>query len=135
MCAWETLPKFDLNAYPDQVFKGSVANIGAVLDPNLRTAKVRIQVRNPGMMRVGMFVTATFHGQKQEMHTVVPATAILHLHDTDWVFVIRADKKFQRTEVVPGVSLPENMQEIVSGIAPGTQVVRDALTFQNTVEQ
>src|SRR4029077_8277037 len=40
-----------LNAYPGDVFKGTISNIGAVLDPNIRTAKVRIEVRNPGLMR------------------------------------------------------------------------------------
>src|SRR5271167_3288398 len=39
-----------LNAYPDQVVTGPISNIGAVLDPNIRTAKVRIQVHNPGNM-------------------------------------------------------------------------------------
>src|SRR5580692_9437612 len=43
-----------LNAYPDRPFKGTVSNIGAVLDPNIRTAKVRIEVANPGIMRLGM---------------------------------------------------------------------------------
>src|ERR1700720_3576734 len=70
-----------LNAYPDKVFTGRISNMGPVLDPVLRTAKVRIEVRNPGIMRVGMFVTATFHGQKKETHAAVPASAILYLHD------------------------------------------------------
>ena len=124
-----------LNAYPDRPLKGTISNIGAILDPNLRTAKVRIEVPNPGIMRVGMFVTAAFHGQKAVMRTVVPATAILHLHDADWVFAITPDKKFQRTEIVAGISLPGNLQEVASGLLPGAQVVRDALTFQNTVDQ
>src|SRR3984957_6874916 len=68
-----------LSSYPGQLFKGTVNNIGAILDPTLRTAKVRMEVRNPGMMRVGMFVTATFRGQQQVTHTPAPATAILHL--------------------------------------------------------
>ena len=123
-----------LNAYPNQVFRGTVNNIGAILDPSLRTAKVRIEVKNPGMMRVGMFVTATFHGQKQETYAAVPATAILHLHDADWVYVITPDKKFQRVEVSAGAALPGDMQEVRSGISPGAQVVRNALTFQNTAE-
>jgi hypothetical protein len=38
-------------------------------------------------------------------------------------------------EVVAGSMLPDNMQEIVSGIKPGAQVVSKALVFQNTVEQ
>ncbi|HME11976.1 MAG TPA: efflux RND transporter periplasmic adaptor subunit, partial [Candidatus Acidoferrum sp.] len=83
-----------LAAYPDKVFTGKISNIGAVLDPNIRTAKVRIEVKNPGLMKVGMFVTATFHGQKEETHAVVPASAILHLHDRDWVYVATGDKKF-----------------------------------------
>jgi membrane fusion protein, heavy metal efflux system len=124
-----------LNAYPDKVFTGRIGNIGPVLDPNLRTAKVRIEVKNPGLMKVGMFVTATFHGLKKETHAAVPASAILHLHDRDWVYIPTGDKKFRRTEVVAGNSLPGNMQEIASGLQAGQQVVTNALVLQNTVEQ
>jgi cobalt-zinc-cadmium efflux system membrane fusion protein len=124
-----------LNAYPDRVFQGRISNIGAILDPNIRTAKVRIEVRNPGIMRLGMFVTATFHGQRQEVHSTIPATAILHLHDRDWVFVFAGDKKFQRVEIASGIMLPGNTQEVISGLKPGVQVVQNALIFQNTVEQ
>lgn len=125
-----------LNAYPDKVFTGRIGKIMPILDPNLRTAKVRIEVGNPGrLMRVGMFVTATFHGQKQEKHAVVPATAVLHLHDRDWVYVPAGAKKFQRVEVSSGGMLPGNLEEILSGIQPGDQVVQNALVFQSTVEQ
>jgi membrane fusion protein, heavy metal efflux system len=124
-----------LNAYPDQVFSGTIGNIGPVLDPNIRAAKVRIEMRNPGLMRPGMFVTATFHGQKKETRAAVPATAILHLHDRDWVYVPIKNGQFRRTEVVGGDMLPDNMQEVVSGIATGQQVVANALEFQNSAEQ
>jgi cobalt-zinc-cadmium efflux system membrane fusion protein len=124
-----------LNAYPDQALTGRISNILPVLDPTLRTAKVRIEVSNPGLMRVGMFVTATFHGQKKETHTAVPATAILHLHDRNWVYVLTGEQKFRRTEVTVGQNIAYNMQEIVSGLLPGQQVVQNALVFQNTVEQ
>jgi cobalt-zinc-cadmium efflux system membrane fusion protein len=123
-----------LNAYPDKVFTGVISNVGPVLDPSIRTAKVRIEVRNPGLMRPGMFVTATFHGQQKETRAAVPATAILHLHDRDWIYVREKDK-FRRLEIVSGDMLPDNMQEVVSGIAPGQQVVANALEFQYTVEQ
>jgi cobalt-zinc-cadmium efflux system membrane fusion protein len=124
-----------LNAYPDKTFTGVISNVGLILDPNIRTAKVRLEVRNPGLMHPGMFVTATFHGQTRERRAAVPATAILHLHDRDWVYVPTKDRKFRRTEVTGGDMLPGNMQEIVSGLAPGDQVVANALEFQNTVEQ
>lgn len=124
-----------LNAYPDKVFTGRINNVNPVLDPALRTSKVRIEVRNPGLMRVGMFVSATFHGQKKESRAAVPASAILHLHDRDWVYIPAGDKKFRRVEVTAGTNLPEKMQEILSGIQPGQQVVANALVMQSTVEQ
>jgi cobalt-zinc-cadmium efflux system membrane fusion protein len=124
-----------LNAYPGRVFKGTVDNIGAILDPNMRTTKVRIEVANPGVMRIGMFVTTTFHGMTEERHAVIPAAAILHLHDRDWVFVPSGPKEFRRTEVSAGAMLADGMQEIDSGIGPGQQVVSDALALENTVEQ
>jgi membrane fusion protein, heavy metal efflux system len=124
-----------LNSYPDKIFTGRISNVSPVLDPGLRTAKVRIEVRNPGLMRVGMFVTAAFHGQKKETRASVPASAILHLHDRDWIYFPAGDRKFRRVEVVAGSSLPNNMQEIVSGVQPGQQVVSNSLVLQNTVEQ
>jgi membrane fusion protein, heavy metal efflux system len=124
-----------LKAYPDKVFTGVISNIGPVLDPNLRTAKVRIEVSNPGLMRPGMFVTATFHGPKEETRAALPATAVLHLHDRDWVYVPDKDNQFRRVPVTTGDMLPGSMQEIISGVSPGQHVVLNALEFQNTVEQ
>jgi cobalt-zinc-cadmium efflux system membrane fusion protein len=124
-----------LNAYPDRVFKGRISNIGQVMDPAIRTAKVRLEVDNPGIMRLGMFVSATFHGQKKEAHASIPATAILHLHDREWIYTPAGNGIFKRVEVTSGKMLPGNMQEVITGIAPGTQVVTNALVLQNTVEQ
>jgi cobalt-zinc-cadmium efflux system membrane fusion protein len=124
-----------LNAYPDKVLKGRISNIDAILDPNLHTAKVRIELENPGLMRFGMFVTATFHGEEAEMRATVPATAILHLHDRDWVYMPAPNEHFRRVEVVSGDMLPGGLQEVKSGIKPGDKVVANALVLQSTVEQ
>lgn len=123
-----------LNAYPDKVLRGRVSNIGAILDPNIRTAKVRLEVPNPNeMMRPGMFATATFYSLEKYTYTSVPASAILHLHDRDWVF-IPAQGKFRRTEVTSGAQLPNGMQEILTGLKPGQQVVSNAGTIQNAID-
>jgi membrane fusion protein, heavy metal efflux system len=124
-----------LTAYPNKAFKGRIDNILPVLDPTLRTTKVRIEVQNPGIMRVGMFVTATFYGKKAETRASIPSAAILHLHDREWVYAPLGAGHFKRLEVVTGKMLPNNMQEVVSGIKPGDQVVSNALVLQNTVEQ
>jgi membrane fusion protein, heavy metal efflux system len=124
-----------LNAYPGKILKGRVDNILPVLDPNIRTAKIRLEVANPGMMRVGMFATATFYGGTPEMHVTVPATAILHLHDREWVYAPISAGHFKRLEIATGSMLPDNLQEVVSGLKPGDRVVSNALALQNTVEQ
>ena len=82
-----------------------------------------------------MFVTATFHANAMEKRAVVPATAVLHLHDREWVYMPVGNGAFRRAEVVAGSMLPNNVQEIISGIKPGDQVIANALVFQNTMEQ
>jgi cobalt-zinc-cadmium efflux system membrane fusion protein len=125
-----------LAAYPDRVLTGRISNILPVLDPTIRTAKVRIEVRNPGLLRLGMFVTATFRGQRMEERAIVPATAIVHLHDRDFVYMpTPAAGRFQRVEVVAGNMLPNNQQEVLSGIQSGARVVVNGLVFANTAGQ
>ncbi len=126
-----------LSAYPGRAFKGRVSNVGAILDPSIRTAKMRIEVQNPGIMRIGMFAKAIFRGQTEEMHTVVPASAVLHMHDRDFVFAPAPDKKFRRLEVVSGDLLPSDtsLQEIKSGLKPGQKVVTNALVLDHVLAQ
>jgi cobalt-zinc-cadmium efflux system membrane fusion protein len=124
-----------INAYPDKVLTGHISDVGPVLDPNLRTAKLRIEVSNPGtLLRLGMFVTATVSTRTSHVHAVVPSAAILHLHDRDWVFEPAGGKSFQRVEVQGGDTLPGGRQAILSGIAPGQQVVGNVLALEETLE-
>jgi cobalt-zinc-cadmium efflux system membrane fusion protein len=136
------IPKLELGqiatikatAYPDRTFTGRVSDIGPILDPSIRTAKVRIEVANPGMFKLGMFVTATFQSRNKESYAAVPATAVLHLHDRDWVFTPAGGNQFRRVAVTAGEMLPGNRQRILSGIAPGQQVVSNVLQLEGTLE-
>jgi cobalt-zinc-cadmium efflux system membrane fusion protein len=123
-----------VNGYPDKLLGGRISDIGPVLDPTIRTAKVRIEVPNPGILKLGMFVTATLESRTVHEYAVVPASAILHLHDRDWVFVPAGGKQFKRVEVNAGNILPGNKQQILSGIVPGQQVVADVLQLENQLE-
>jgi membrane fusion protein, heavy metal efflux system len=124
-----------LNAFPDKVLKGRISNIGALLDPTIRTAKVRIEVPNPGMMmRVGMFAAATFYGLKKQTFTSVPATSIIHLHDRDWVYTPAPNNMFQRLEVTAGDQLANHMQQVITGLQPGQKVVTNALSLQTAID-
>jgi membrane fusion protein, heavy metal efflux system len=88
-------------------------------------------------MRLGMFAKATFRGQTTEMHTVVPASAVLHMHDRDFVFVPAPNRRFRRVEVASGDLLRENtkLQEVKSGLKPGQQIVTNALVLDHVLAQ
>ncbi|MGA2206081.1 MAG: efflux RND transporter periplasmic adaptor subunit [Terracidiphilus sp.] len=126
--------QINLAAYPGNLLTGRVSDIGPVLDPTIRTAKVRIEVANPGILRLGMFVTATLLSRTATTHATVPATAILHLHDREWVYVPEGQGQFKRVEVDAGDMLPGGQQVILSGLAPDDQVVKDVLNLEATVE-
>lgn len=121
------------NAYPDKMFTGRISDIGPILDPSIRTAKVRLEVANPGVLKVGMFTTATFESQHKDHYAQVPAPSVLHLHDREWVFVPAGDNKFRRVEVKAGQMVGDN-QVILSGIQSGQQVVSNVLQLEATLE-
>lgn len=123
-----------LNAYADRSFHGRISNIGKVLDSTIRTAPVRIVLANPGIMRSGMFVAATLYGQHGQTFATVPSTAILHLHDRDWVFVPTSQGQFRRVEVKTGKVHGSN-QSIASGVGSGQKVVENALALSAESEQ
>ncbi len=126
-----------LNAYPEKIRYGTISDIGAVLDPTIRTAKVRIQVTNPDtLLRIGMFATATFLGARSSSVVTVPGPAILHLHDREFVFEPEGTSgNFRQVPVQAGRTLEGNVVEILSGLTPGQQVVANALELQNTAAQ
>lgn len=124
-----------LSAYPDRVLTGRVSDIGPILDPSVRTAKVRIEVANPGILRLGMFATATFTSTRKQTYAVIPADAVMHLHDRDWVYVPAGGTQFKRVEVRAGQMLEGNRQQILSGLQPGQQVVTHALLLETAGNQ
>ena len=124
------LSEIRLNAFPDRVFQGKIADISRVLDPNTRSAKVRIVLSNPeGSFRPGMFAVASFRSRKLQERLVLPGTAVMRLHDKDWVFRKEAANRFRRLEVHSLGTTPDGMQEISDGVKPGDQVVAQALDF------
>lgn len=125
-----------LNAFPDRVLKGKVADISRVLDPNTRSAKVRIVLGNSdGSLRPGMFAVATFHSRRLSDRIVVPSTAIMRLHDKDWVFRKEGEKQFRKIAVVADGVTTDGMQEIHSGVKPGDELVTNALEFSTEVAE
>ena len=125
-----------LNAYPGKSFPARVQNIGRLLDPGTRTAKVRLELDNAsGVFRPGMFAVATFRSQVTHSVPVVPAKALLRLHDRDWVFKPIGPNSFRRTEVQAGAAFADGMQQVTAGVVPGEKVVAQALQFESAGEK
>jgi cobalt-zinc-cadmium efflux system membrane fusion protein len=125
-----------LNAFGDRVFRGTVVDISRVLDPSTRSAKVRIVLANQdGALRPGMFAVAKFRSRKTTDRVVVPATAIMRLHDKDWVFRKEGDKKFRRVVVQADGLAPDGQQEIREGVKSGDEVIMNALEFATEVAE
>jgi cobalt-zinc-cadmium efflux system membrane fusion protein len=125
-----------LNAYQDRAFKGRISNISQLLDPSARTAKVRVELANSGgIFRPGMFAVARFTSRGSIKRMALPATALLRLHDKDWVFRHEGDRRYRRVEIQAGVQLADGYHTILSGIQSGDKLVANALQFSAAMEQ
>src|SRR5882724_10860241 len=123
-----------LNAYPETIYHGQVADISRVLDPATRSAKVRIVLSNrDGSLRPGMFTVATFRSRKSQPRVVVPSTAIMRLQDKDWVFLKDGVQRFRRVEVHTGGASADGTQQIQGGLKAGDELIANALEFSSSV--
>lgn len=125
------LAEVRLNAFPDRTFHGKINDISRVLDPNTRSAKVRIVLSNgDGVLRPGMYAVTSFRSRKLQPHEVIPSTAVMRLQDRDWVFRQEGAHTFRQLEVHIMGQTPDGMHEVQDGaISPGQQIVTNALEF------
>jgi cobalt-zinc-cadmium efflux system membrane fusion protein len=119
-----------LNAYPTEVFDGTVETIGKQLDPAARTVTARILVHNhKDLLKVGLFGTArvvTGPAAAQGKHVVVPLTAVTRLGEKDVVFVRQPDGDFEVHPVTLGNTAASRV-EILGGLREGEVVVVDGV--------
>lgn len=117
-----------LNAYPSDVFEGTIETIGRQLDPTARTVTARILVRNHGdLVKIGLFGTARVVVGPAETATkrvVVPLSAVTRVADKDVVFVRQADGDFELHPITLGRTAGGRV-EILSGLRAGESVVVD----------
>jgi cobalt-zinc-cadmium efflux system membrane fusion protein len=128
--------EIQLNAYAGKSYHGRVVDISRVLDPNTRSAKVRIVLPNAdGSLRPGMFAIAIFRSRKLSQRLVVPSTAIMRLQDKDWVFRRDGTNTFRRLEVQALESNDPAMAEVQGTIKAGEQLIANALEFSSAMAQ
>jgi RND family efflux transporter MFP subunit len=118
-------------AYPALTLRGRVTYIDPRVDPQTRTAKVRVEVPNAeGRLRLGMYVTLAFTTPGGERTVVVPRAAVQTIGERQVVFVPAPDEegKFLPRTVEVG-PLRGDRVTIRSGVQPGEVVVTEGSFF------
>ena len=110
------------SAYPNQVFRGTVSNIGAIMDPNIRTAKVRLggsesRKHAPRHVRQS-YVQRPDHGDAYDLQAAWPPLCTCTIMTSYSVPPLRS-RSFRRVEVISGDLLP-GQHEPVAGDQVGT---------------
>lgn len=120
------------SAYPGLTLRGRVSYIDPRVDPQARTAKLRVEVPNTdGRLRLGMYVTMSFVTRTGERRLVVPRSAVQTLGDRQVVFIPVKDEegKFIQRTVRLGESLGDSGHAVLSGLSPGDVVVTEGSFF------
>jgi membrane fusion protein, heavy metal efflux system len=118
-------------AYPILTLRGRVTYIDPRVDPQTRTAKVRVEVPNTeGRLRLGMYVTLAFTTSGGERTVVIPRAAMQTIGERQVVFVPAPDEegKFLSRPVQVG-PLRGDLVTIRSGVQPGEVVVTEGSFF------
>lgn len=114
-------------AYPGLTLRGHVTYIDPRVDPQTRTAKVRVEVANPeGRLRLGMYITMAFTTRGGARQVVVPSSAVQAIGERSVVFLPVVDEEgtFVQRTVQLGPS-HDGLSTIVNGLQPGETVVTE----------
>lgn len=119
--------KFTVASIPGQTFEGEITFIDPVVDPQTRTAEVRVETNNPNRrLKPEMFATATVEAQLGDgEQLVVPKSAVMWTGERSVVYVKVPNTEqpsFRLREVELGPALG-NAYVIEEGLEAGEQVV------------
>lgn len=113
-------------AWPNQPFRGTIANIDPVIDPNTRSVAVRAELPNSDRrLRPGMLLTVGIETAPRAGLSV-PELAVVGEGDRRFIYTLDAQGKAKRTEVRTGARNAGRI-EIVSGLRAGQQVVTEGV--------
>ncbi len=124
--AWRTgtlTATVTVDAYPNEVFSGTVDFVGATMEESSRTVKIRISLANPGgRLRPGMFAKVRLYPQGALETLAIPLVSVLSDEGRDFVFVHHAGDYFIRRPVTKGRVIGD-LVEIRAGLQSGQEVV------------
>lgn len=111
-----------VSAYPDQLFRGAITYVGAVIDPTTRTVTARAEVANPdGRLRPEMFAEITLTTAEQSVLSV-PRAAVQQMGSRTVVFIVRGPRRFE-SRVVTAAQASGDYLQVIAGLAAEDEVV------------
>ena len=113
-------------AYPDQPFRGRIATVDPVIDPNTRAVTVRARLPNPDLrLKPGMLLTVNIETAPR-LGLAVPELAVVGEGDNRFVYTIGPDGAAKRVQVKTGLR-QDGRIEIVEGLRPGQRIVTEGV--------
>ncbi len=113
-------------AYPDQPFRGQIAHVDPVIDPNTRAVMVRARLPNPDRkLKPGMLLNVGIENAPR-LSLSVPELAIIGEGESSFVYIVGDDGIARRTAVRTGLRSGGRV-EIVEGLRPGQKVVTEGV--------
>jgi multidrug efflux pump subunit AcrA (membrane-fusion protein) len=118
-----------LDAWPGEVFRGSVSEVAPVVDPSSRTMEVRVNVDNQGSrLKAGMFAKVRIITERKENIVKIPSSAMIQRFGEDYVFTAEQDAEdpsvlvARKRVIVPGIMV-DGVLEVTQGIRPDEDII------------
>ena len=120
------LVRAEFQALPGQSRTGRITYIYPTVNPDTRTARIRVELANRDLtLKPGMYATIFIQGATRTAALVVPRSAVLTTGERNLVFVRRPDGMLEPRDVTVGVATDDDIQ-VLRGLRAGETVVKSA---------
>ena len=111
-----------VDAYQDEIFKGTVSTISPVVEEATRTAVVEVTLLNADhRLMPGMFAKVSIVTDERKGVPVIPNDSILTENNKSFVFVLTDEKAYKRP-VTLGIR-EDNLLEVKEGLSAGEKII------------
>jgi membrane fusion protein, multidrug efflux system len=116
-----------LDAWPGEIFRGSISEVSPTVDLASRTMEIRVNVRDTSSkLKPGMFAKVRVITERKNNIVKIPAAAVINRFGEQFVYVIAKDNEgndiVKKTTIEPGI-LIDNVMEIQNGLEASDEIV------------
>jgi multidrug efflux pump subunit AcrA (membrane-fusion protein) len=116
-----------LDAWPGEIFQGSISEVSPTVDPASRTMEIRVNVSNAGSkLKAGMFAKVRIITERKENIVKIPSSAVINRFGEQYVFTVdRANPAapVARKKTITQGILIDGVLEVQQGLSPGEEVI------------